>query len=179
MTIIQLNVTVNSDSIPVDEFMIQSDNWAEACALFDTFDQIPVQISNGYDTVDGSAIKNGSIITVNLDETITMPRGACIEFLTDEVEESDDDDEECTPLTETSKMSDALRFAIVDNDGCVTEYVTIEAIRDYLLQDIITDACDLFASPDTQPLVAGDEFVAINGCNLKRISQSDVKCPED
>lgn len=180
MNTIQLNTSINNEELVVDESIILMGDWEEVCALFGDLDEIPVEFFNGYITVKGIATKSASdeFIMITFDEQVTAPSGGCITFFPEEAEDNSEPTDECEDLTEAPHVSDALQLAVVDAEGCITQYVTLEQLREYLLQDIITDACDLFASTDTQPLVAGDEFVAINGCNLKRIAQSDLRCDD-
>lgn len=79
-------------------------------------------------------------------------------------------------------LDDDTKIAILDEQGCPTQFVLFSALKENILKDVKIKFCDLF--PDGQitqgSLVAGDRLLTTNptldGCGVKSVPVTDIVC---
>lgn len=150
----------------------------------------PDGLTDGYniDVVIGGTNGSGSIdgqtINVVMQETIAVPKGACIEYIVSKPPACPDDTSgDACEATQLEEITEDTRIAVLDKDNCPTQFITIAQLLSFLSDNLTpTPLCEqLSAFP--QALTADTTILGLQGCDLVQLPSSAFECdtsdPED
>lgn len=113
-------------------------------------------------------------------DCVTLPSGSCLDYTCGGTGNPSGKE---GPTCNNTKIEckEGLKIAVLDKNGCLAGYVTIEDIIKLVIDGISVDDlinCDTVSRGN---LVASDRLLALNesDCSLKSISQDDLVCPKN
>jgi len=157
------------------------EDWGEAIEFLQTIDTA-CTFSFVYDdiTYTGEITydKNLDLILLSFEnENVVLPSKMCLDVVCDPCVA----EKEPCPHEEV-ELDDDTKIAILDEQGCPTQFVLFSDLKKAILDSVKIDFCDLFPDGEIKQgnLVAGDRILTTNatldGCGIKSVPVTDMVC---
>ena len=132
---------------------------------------------------DGTGTVSGGNIMVIMESAIAAPCGTCVDIEVDSScvdAHADDTDTAACETTAVEELTEGMRFAVLDDDGCPTQSFTLKQLTTYITGTALKDVkfCDLVKQAPESP-TPGLLLLGVSAgpdCELTTIPADSVKC---
>ena len=150
------------------------DNFDNILDVVKKGEECTATLSYSGEKFNGAAAAVGASIVVSFNDKVSVPAGSCIDIECKDVEDKTFEENFCRDVEFT--FSEDMKFAVMDDKGCVKGWVKLPEILNKVQE--LKSLCDLYGGPVPHGnLTASDRILTVgDDCMIKSVPLTDIVC---